>query len=200
SDATTGSPSLCANTVIRGSADPLTGHDDWHAVSLPFLQFADSANGPIDPVDTPEPNDDELLPHRQELNTADLSITKTGNPGPFEAGTNVDLAYTLSLANQGPNPAVKVAGADALPPGAAGLSHDPACAATAAGEVTCDLPALLPAATATVQLSVRAPARCSGGVPTPIINAAMVDNAAEFAGADPDPADNTAVFKTAVVD
>jgi uncharacterized repeat protein (TIGR01451 family) len=150
-------------------------------------------------VDTPEPTDDELLTHREGLNTADLSIAKTGNPGPFEAGANVDLAYTLSFANRGPNPAVKVAVADVLPPGATVLSQDPACAATV-GAVSCDLPALLPTESATVQLSVRAPARCSGGVPTPIVNAATVANAAEFAGPDPNPADNRSVFNTAVVD
>jgi hypothetical protein len=199
-DAATNFPALCANTQIRDATQPLTGHDDWHAVSLPFLQFADAADGPIDPVDDPEPTDEELLGHREELNTADLSIAKTGTPGPFEAGTSVDLAYTLALANQGPNPAVKVRVTDVLPPGAVVLTHDPACTTTTAGRLTCDLPALLPAQSASVQLTARATARCSGGVPTPITNAATVANVAEFAGPDPDPLDDRAEFATAVVD
>jgi hypothetical protein len=196
SDAATNFPELCANTTIRTAADPLTGYDDWHHISLPFLQFADTADGPINPVDTPEPNDAQLLGHRQMLNTADLSIAKSGPMGPFEAGTEVDLDYTLSLANLGPNPAVKVRVTDVLPPGAVVLAQDPACT----GALTCDLPALLPAASASVQLSVRAPARCSGGLPTPIVNQATVANAAEFAGADPDPLNNKAVVESSVVD
>ena len=82
----TGYPLLCTNTTIRTAADPLTGHDDWATISMPFLQFGDSSSGPVNPVDVPEPNDAELLIHRELLNTADLAIAKSGTAGPFEAG------------------------------------------------------------------------------------------------------------------
>jgi len=43
-------------------------------------------------------------------------------------------------------------------------------------------------------------ASCQGGLPTPIVNRARVDNASQFAGADPQPANNTASASTAVKD
>ena len=39
----------------------------------------------------------------------------------------MDLAYPLSLTNEGPNPAVLVRVSDQLPPGAVVLATDPAC-------------------------------------------------------------------------
>src|SRR5207247_2464669 len=39
-----------------------------------------------------------------------------------------------------------------------------------------------------------------GGLPTPIVNRARVDNASQFAGADPQPANNAASVSTAVKD
>ncbi len=199
-DATTGFPDLCKNTDIRTAADPLTGFDDWHHVSLPFIQFADSADGPVNPVLVHEPTDAEIRAHREALNTADLAIVKTGPAGPVEAGSDVDLAYTLSLANKGQNPAVKVRVSDTLPPGGVATAADPACDTGTAGSVVCDLPAMLPSAQGSVALSVRAPARCENGHPVAIVNHAAVANAYEHAGADPTPADNSTTFETAVAD
>ncbi|HSQ00523.1 MAG TPA: hypothetical protein VL049_25150, partial [Candidatus Dormibacteraeota bacterium] len=196
SDSTTHVPKNCTNTTINPQ---LTGYDDWLNVSLPFLQFGESASGPINPVDTPEPTDAEILGNLQDQNTADLSIAKSGDPGPVEAGGQVDLAYTLDLANLGPNPALMVHVQDTLPPGSAILATDAACAG-ASGAVSCELPALLPKATGSIDLSLRTTAACVGGLPTAIVNRATIENVAKFAGPDPNPSDNEARFETEVVD
>lgn len=196
----TGNPRACRNDDIDPAGAPLRGHDDWLHVSLPFLQFGDSADGPINPTEEPEPNDDELREQRETANTADLSVDKSGPAGPFEAGDEVDLDYTLAIANLGPNPALVVRVTDTLPPGAVLLDADPACEISAPGEIECLLPALLQDEGAVLELSVRAPATCAGGLPTPIANEAAVENATELAGEDPDPTNNTTTFETTVVD
>src|SRR5262249_31526604 len=151
SDATTHLPTLCTNSTIKSK---LTGFDDWLNVSLPFLQFGESASGPINPVDQPEPTDAEILGNLQDLNTADLAIAKMGDAGPVEAGSEVDLAYTLELGNQGPNPALAVLVDDTLPPNSTILTSDAACT-PGAGSLTCQLSALLPKGTASLDLSLR---------------------------------------------
>jgi hypothetical protein len=197
-DAVTGRPSVCANTDIGGT--PLKGHDDWLNVSLPFVQFGESADGPVNPVNDPEPTDEQILEHRRALNTTDLAISATGPAGPYEAGTQVALSYTLQAVNNGVNPALPGRIRNTPPPSAQLLSFDPGCVADAAGGLTCDLAGFLPGNTATRTLSVLATAGCQGGLPTPIVNQARIDNAAQFAGPDPQPANNVASVATAVVD
>src|SRR5206468_9137072 len=101
SDAT-GYPAACTNTDLN----TLTGHDDWLNILLPFQQFAESAMGPINPVPGPEPTDDQILAHRRALNTTDLAIAATGPAGPYEAGLQLTLPYSVEGTNQGPNPAL----------------------------------------------------------------------------------------------
>ena len=185
-------PDVCHNT----DRFTLTGFHDWNVISLPFIQFGASANAPVEP----EPTDEQILRQRQILNTADLSIATTGNPGPYEAGSDVVLSYSHTAANHGPNPALPPRVLDTLPPGGVVLSSNPACVEEPAGQLTCPLPSLLPGEETGVQLSVRARAGCTGGVPRPIVNRATVENAARHAGADPKPANNVATFQTAVVD
>lgn len=197
-DATTGLPKLCENSDIGAAA--LEGHDDWLNVSLPFVQFGNSEDGPVNPVTDPEPTDEQILQHRRTLNSTDLSVSATGPAGPYEAGTQVALNYTLQAANHGINPALPARLRNTPPPSAQLLSHDPGCVVDAAGQLTCDLVGFLPGNTATRALSVLATARCQGGLPTPIVNQARVDNAAQFAGPDPQPGNNVAIVATAVVD
>ena len=197
-DVTTGRPQSCENTDV--GAAQLTGHDDWLHVSLPFLQFGDSDDGPVNPVTDPERTDEQILQHRRTLNSTDLSASATGPAGPYEAGTQVALSYTLQATNLGINPALPARLRNTPPPSAQLLSHDAGCVADAAGTLTCDLVGFLPGNTATKTLSVLATARCQGGLPTPIVNQARIDNAAQFAGPDPQPANNVASVSTAVVD
>ena len=81
-DKATKSPSNCLNSDIRSDAHangPLTGHDDWARVSLSFLQFADSADGPVNAVDVDEPNQYELQEQFEAVNTTDLAVAKSGD-------------------------------------------------------------------------------------------------------------------------
>jgi hypothetical protein len=192
-----------------GINSSLPGFDDWANVNLQVVQFGlPLALAPASARELTaelvashrDPTDDEILELRQALNTADLSIASSGNPGPYEAGTDVVLSYVHKATNHGPNPALPPRVRDTLPPGATLLSADPACVQDSASQLTCTLPSLLPGGEAGFPMSVRARAACAGGVPTPIVNRASVENAARHAGPDPDPANNTARFETAVVD
>jgi hypothetical protein len=200
SDAVTGRPVLCTNTEIRTAPNRLRGHDDWFNIALAFQQFGHSAAGPVNAVDTPEPTDREILQHRQTLNTTDLSITTSGPAGPYEAGVQLTLSYVLNVANKGPNPALPARVLDTVPPGAVVLAYAPTCVQNATGHLTCDLPGLLSGTAISTSLAVRTTAGCEGGLPKAIVNRATVENAARFAGPDPQPSDNASNFVTAVVD
>src|SRR5205085_12096055 len=136
-------------------------------------------------VPDPEPTDEQLLAHRRSLNTTDLASAATGTAGPYEAGVQLTLPYSVQVTNQGPNPALPARMRDTLPPGTVLLSHDSRCLQGAPGQLTCDFPGLLAGTTTSASLSVKATASCQGGLPTPIVNQVRVDNAAQFAGADP---------------
>jgi hypothetical protein len=179
-----------------GGSNPLTGYDDWTNISLPVTESGGS--GASEPG--PEPSDAEILGNLEALNTADLSLVKSGPAGPYEAGADVDLSYLVQVTNQGPNPALVLRIQDTLPPGALLLGQDPACAEDPPGTLACQLPALLPGELTGVTLSVRARASCANGVPVPIVNQASAENGARFAGPDPNPADNAGSSSTAVVD
>ena len=189
-------PDVCKD---NDGLQKLTGFHDWNAISLPFIQFGFSANAPVEPQE-PEPRDEDILRHRRSLNTADLSIATAGNAGPYEAGSEVVLAYAHTTRNHGPNPALPPRVRNTLPPGAILLAANPPCEEGPPGQLTCPLPSLLPGEETGLHLSVRARAACAGGVPRPIVNRAAVENAARHAGPDPQPANNVAVFQTAVVD
>ena len=133
---------------------------------MPFIQFSFSANAPVPPSD-PEPRDDEILRQRKALNTADLSIATTGNPGPYEAGSEVVLSYVHTTKNHGPNPALPPRVRDTLPPAAVVLASNPPCVEDPAGQLTCPLPSLLPGQEAGMQLSVRTRAAASAACPNP---------------------------------
>jgi hypothetical protein len=195
-----GLPKICKNVIIRDGTSPLTGYDDWRNISMPFIQFGESSDGPVNPVSTPELTDEQIAKHRQTLNTTDLAIAAGGPAGPVEAGDQVVLNYTLQVANAGINPALPARVRNTPPPGAQLLSHDQDCVAGAGGELTCDVPGFLPGETEAISLTVRATAGCQGGLPTPIVNRARVDNASPHAGPDPQPANNAATVSTAVKD
>ncbi len=120
---------------------------------------------------------------------ADLAVTKTDSPDPVTAG--VDLTYTVTVTNNGPDAATGVALSDTLPVGVALVSSTPSQGScTGTFPVTCDLGTLANAATATVTIVVR-PA-----TPGTITNSASVTSNVF----DPDPANNTAAADTTVND
>ena|SRR5215210_3436847 len=107
----------------------------------------------------------------------DLSIAKVDSADPSRAGR--DLTYTLTVTNNGPNPATGVTATDALPNGLSARSSSSTvgtCSGTTT--VTCAIGDLASGASATIKIVVR---------PT---TAGQIRNIATVAGNQPDP-DNT---------
>ena len=122
--------------------------------------------------------------------SADLAITKTG-PATAVAGSNV--SYQLAVVNNGPSDAAGLSVTDMLPTGVVFVSATGTgwtCTHTGNVSVTCNRPALAPAATApTITVVVTAPAQ-----------ATSLSNIASVAAttADPDPTNNSSTADTTV--
>jgi uncharacterized repeat protein (TIGR01451 family) len=117
----------------------------------------------------------------------DLSIAKSAAPNPARAGR--DLTYTLTVTNNGPNPATGVTVTDQLPGGLSARSTSASqgsCSGTTT--VTCSLGDLASGASATVKIVVR---------PS---SAGSLTNTASVTGNQPDPngANNSATQTTSV--
>ena len=182
----------------------LTRFDDWLHISLPFRQFADSADGVvIPPPPDEEPTLEQLMRLEQELNSADLAIDKDSDPDEVKVGQ--DFRYVLTVTNKGPNPAARVEVNDALPSGVSPLGDTPGCVLDSTPEPTdetsvdtlvCDLGALLPNEQRQIEIAVS-----TAGVSRlpSITNMASVENITEFAGPDPEPSDNFATVTTTFI-
>jgi uncharacterized repeat protein (TIGR01451 family) len=193
SSTATGRPSACTNA---STTDVLTGYDDWTNIVLNFRPFGDSANGAINPVTEPEPDIEDLQIMREELNTTDVQIVKTDSPDPVEVGSK--LIYTLTVTNNGPNPADDVQVTDVLPAdvtmfSAAGCSEAPA------GTLNCDLGSIAARQSQEVDIVtyVNSIHINPANGPTILVNTAEVDN---LAGPDPDLGNNSVAEQTTVVD
>lgn len=117
----------------------------------------------------------------------DLSITKTDSADPSRAGQN--LTYTLTVRNNGPNPATGVTVTDDLPGSLSARSSSAtqgSCSGTTT--VTCNLGDLAVGASATVRIVIRPSA------------AGEITNTATVAGNQPDPnrANNSASQTTRI--
>jgi hypothetical protein len=202
-DIRTNAPSACLapeNLQIRTAADPLTGHDDWSHLRLPFRsRFGVTAFLPPEPL-PPEPTDEETLAHMQALNTADLHVIAQGPAGPYEAGAVLDLARRVRVDNEGPNPALVVALRETFPVGSSLAGLPPACSENPASTLACRLPAILDGGTTSLDFTVRTLASCSNGLPVPIVSRADVSNVTQYAGTDPDGGDNSHTLSIPVVD
>jgi uncharacterized repeat protein (TIGR01451 family) len=86
---------------------------------------------------------------------ADLAITKDGPAGRAPTGQN--MTYTVTVTNNGPDPAADVVVTDTLPPTVTFISANPSQGSClqAAGIVTCNLGALGSLASATITIVVR---------------------------------------------
>lgn len=117
----------------------------------------------------------------------DLGVSKVDSSDPSRAGR--DLTYTLTVTNNGPNPATGVTATDTLPSGLAARSST-ASQGTCSGTttVTCALGDLASGASATVTIVIRPTA------------AGTITNTASVSGNQPDPnsANNTATQDTAI--
>lgn len=189
---TDGNPSDCDN---GSSNDTHTGFDDWSAISIQFRQFGDAEDGAVRKITEPEITLPELRDLEEALNTADLSVTKGDSADPVAAGDQ--LTYSLTVANDGPNPSDATVLTDTLPAEVTYVSDDAGCT-HAGGVVTCELGALAHGSSVTVDIVVEVGASVvyDNGGPTTITNSASVTN---DAGPDPDPADNETTEDTQVV-
>jgi uncharacterized repeat protein (TIGR01451 family) len=82
-------------------------------------------------------------------------LTKSGPPGRVPTGRN--MAYMLTVANNGPDQATEVTVIDQLPPGVSFVSAAPSqgSCGESVGIVTCALGSMANGATATVDIVVR---------------------------------------------
>jgi uncharacterized repeat protein (TIGR01451 family) len=117
----------------------------------------------------------------------DLAITKVDSADPSRAGR--DLTYTLTVTNNGPNPATGVTVTDTLPSGLSARSSSASqgsCSGTTT--VTCSIGDLASGGSATVSIVVRPSSPGS------------ITNSASVSGNQPDPnsANNTATQETTV--
>jgi uncharacterized repeat protein (TIGR01451 family) len=134
------------------------------------------------------PNTSELGGSRTEPCGADLSIAKTDNRS-TPAPTGRNLTYTVTVTNNGPDPAEGVVVTDTLPGTVTFVSSTPSvgsCSGTAT--ITCMLGTLADGATATIDIVVK---------PTQV---GQISNTATVAATTTDPnlSNNTAVETTSI--
>lgn len=190
----TGRPPECTNS----SFDVLTGYHDWFNISLPFRQFGDLADAPLNPTLDPEPTLEELQEQEVAFNTTDLAVQMSADADPVEVGT--DLSYTIAADNHGPNPAGRVRVESDLPIGSEIVSQHSTCAVEASERIGCEFGPLPAGAGAELGVRVSTDHACSEGIPQLLEAAATIQNVAEFAGDDPSPADNAIVLLVDTVD
>jgi uncharacterized repeat protein (TIGR01451 family) len=152
-------------TIVQPVEPPgfINGKDSRNGVVLPPGPLPDSI--PVTLVKADLPNND----FGERLPTADLSITKTGNPNPVV--TKGTLTYTLTVANAGPVTANQVTVHDTLPPGVTFVSAAGSgwSLIRGAGSLTATLPAMAVGASSVLTIVVKAPA-----TPGTITNTATV--------------------------
>ena len=123
------------------------------------------------------------------LSGTDLSVSQSDTPDPVNVVNTV--GYTLTVVNNGPEPATGVSVIDTLPAGVTfrSASATQGSCSHAAGIVTCSLGALATAANATINIAVTAP-----------VVTGTITNSATVSGneTDPVPGNNTSAENTIV--
>lgn len=186
------SPSGCRNSTTNSV---LRGSDDWTRVSLPFRQFGDAADGAINKVSEEEPTTPELDRLQVALNTTDLALAIGDAPDPVAAGAQ--LAYTLTVSNNGPNPANAVQVVQTLPAGTSFASGSSGCSAVGP-QVTCTTDPIPAGTERAIEVSVDVAADLvyTNGGPTTITTSATVQN---LAGPDSDTGNDADTETTQVI-
>jgi uncharacterized repeat protein (TIGR01451 family) len=180
-------PTLAANSSANFS---FTFHIDPSAA--PGTSFTNAATVSSQTFDPNSENDQgvavTLTPSAPQ---GDISIIKDGPPN---AGSDTDVAYTITVSNTGPDGATKVSWTDTLPGTMTFVSFmqnsGPAMSCSTGQTVTCTTPSFPPFSTATFTLTGHIPASTTSGTFT---NTATIS-----AENDPNP-DNNSSTTTLVV-
>ncbi len=188
---TGGKPADCKNDK---SDSKLDSQNDWLRISLPFRQFGDSADGPINPETVPHLTTEQLQALDADLHRTDLHLTKTA---PVTAVAGTTATYGLKVGNEGPHAATPVV-TDSLPAGMTVTSLPAACSQPAPNQVSCVLPEVEPGEEVGVSLTLAITPDLVhlAGAPVNVTNSASV---AAVRGADPDPTNNSTSATTRVV-
>lgn len=128
-------PSNCTNS---STTDTHEGANEWELVTLPFREFGDAADAPVNPVQVDEITREELRELFSALHTADTAVTGSGEPDPVAAGATLTLDGHAS--NTGPNPADAVRMTVQTPDGVTPASLPADCVADE--RLTCSLGSL----------------------------------------------------------
>jgi uncharacterized repeat protein (TIGR01451 family) len=192
-----GGPSDCKKADPNGAISAISTHDDWRNIALSFLEKGDTADAPSGELPS-EWTIKEQVQYTEVLESTDMSISKSSDPDPVEVG--LDLVYTLTVDNGGPQPAFLVNVLDFLPSSVSYLGDAAECVEDPLGELSCDLGTMLAGDQKQVQLTVSTDDVCSDGLPQELINTATVLHGEEGVGADPDPSNNTAQLSVVPVD
>ncbi len=164
----TGSPAI--DKVTTGCPPPAT---DQRGVTRPMGPLCDSGSFEAAPAAVP---------------MADLSVTKADSPDPVTVGQT--LTYTVTVTNDGPDPATGVTLVDTLPGGVTLVSATPSQGSPCSGTstVSCSLGNVAMSGSASVTLTV-----------TPNAPGALSNQADVTANeSDPDTLDNTVTANTTV--
>ncbi|MGW2563115.1 CARDB domain-containing protein [Streptomyces sp. NPDC001514] len=186
-------PKDCENSTTDS---PMKGHDDWTLVGTSMPDRFPKA-GEVQP-----PREFPPLPTAEEaerilglINTTDLIVTMTDAPDPVAAGER--LTWTVDVFNNGPNSSTSTQITTELPADVT----DPVATApclTAGRTVTCNLSEVPQGERRQYTISAQVPAdlvyRNAG--PKTI---SATSTAANLAGPDSQPADNTATAETRVI-
>lgn len=192
-----GGPSSCQKADPNGAIGEINTHDDWSNIALSFLEKGDTSDAPSSELPS-EWTIEEQDRYTEQLESTDISISKSSSPDPVEVGT--DLVYTLTVVNGGPQPAFLVNVLDFLPGSVSYLDDAAECVEDPLSELSCDLGTMLAGDQKQVQLTVSTDDVCSDGLPQELINTATVLHGEEGVGPDPDPSNNTAELSVVPVD
>jgi hypothetical protein len=142
-DTTDDRPRACINSDY----DELHDHDDWAAISLPFRQFGNAADAPVNPAD--ESPLEALLEIEEQVSRADLTLRVEAH-GHGTPGIGDVVVLHGIVRNEGPNPSTEPEVVLTVPQGLRVISMDPEC--QGAQRIVCRLDELRARREATVEV------------------------------------------------
>ncbi|MBI1741721.1 DUF11 domain-containing protein [Candidatus Acetothermia bacterium] len=150
--------------------------------------ITDTASVSSQTVDS-NPNNNTDTEDTTVISVADLSIVKSDNPDPVNAGAT--LTYTLQVTNNGPSTAATVSVSDTLPAGVTFVSASGSgwSCSQAVGIVTCTRTSLAVGTASPITITVTAPNEAGTLIDTATVTSASTD---------PNPANNTDTEDTTV--